>query len=234
MTTAHVGGLPGPKSQRDYTPRIVRKSVTGVRYIPGGKIIDGSLSRDILHTGNLDVLRPGLLMGKITATGLYAPSIIGTLQSAYTGVGTSVTSMTVTPATAVEINRRIGATGTFKLTGPPTAAGTVATTTITYSAVNTTTGVLTITDPNVNAIAGSFIQPTDGSEELIALIDDDVFIKVTDDDAADIDVPFAKPLVGGDLDSSQIIHWPSDTSLRQWIVDNLSDNGALFTFDHLV
>ena len=56
------------------------------------------------------------------------------------------TTITTDVNTAAELVRRIGATGTFKLTGPPTAGGAVVTQTVTFSAVNTSTGAITITD----------------------------------------------------------------------------------------
>ena len=227
--TQQVAGLPGVRSDRTATPRIVVIS-SGV-YLPAGKIIDASNARDPLNTGDLDVLRAGLVMGKITASGLYAPSILGVLASAYTGVGTTVTSMTVSAATAVEIVRRLGAAATFKLTGPPSAAGTVATTTVTYSAVNVTTGVITVTDPNVNAIAGSYIQPTDGSESPLCLIGDGYGIKVTDIDSADVDCPFPNALIGGIIDASQIVNYPSDTSLLTWLKTTNLNAQCQFTYD---
>ena len=49
-------------------------------------------------------------------------------------------------AQAVELVRRVGASGDLYITGPPTAAGTVAQITKAYSAVNTTTGVITVYD----------------------------------------------------------------------------------------
>lgn len=111
------------------------------QYKPGVHTIDGALSRDTGNTGNLDFLRAGLLMGKVTSGGKYAPSILGLTGTAYA----SGTTLNVAAATAVEIARRIGTSGTFKVTGPPSAAGTVRTATVTFSAVNTSTGDVTIT-----------------------------------------------------------------------------------------
>ena len=117
--------------------------------------------------------------------------------------------------------RRIGASGTFKLTGPPTAAGAVATQAVTYSAVNTTTGVITITALSADAISGSFVQPDDGPETMLCLINDGTGIEVTDEDNADIDVPFVQPVIAGFVDASQIINWPTNAVLRTYVRDQL-------------
>lgn len=118
-------------------------------YLPGGRIINGTKSRDPGNSGAIDRLRAGLLMGVITSSGYYAPAVIGVTTGALTNSGTT---LNVPAAVATEIVRRIGTTGTFKLTGPPTAAGTVRTLTVTYSAVNTSTGDITITALGVNEV----------------------------------------------------------------------------------
>ena len=158
-----ITGLPGVGTARTATPReILAGNAQLAQYVPGLKLIDGSKSRDPLNGTDVDVLRAGLLLGKITSSGKYAPSILGTLSNA---ASSSATSLTVSAATATEIVRRIGTSGTFKLSGPPTAAGTMATQTVTFSAVNTTTGVITCSATSAAAIAGSFVQPTDGSRK---------------------------------------------------------------------
>ena len=133
---------PGIGTTRTAAARQILLSDQGKMLLPGGRIVDGAESRDALNTGNLDVLRAGMVLGKITTGDKWAPSIIGVGAEALDG---DETTFTVTAATAVEIVRRIGTTGTFKMTGPPTAAGVVRTATITFSAIDTTTGVITIT-----------------------------------------------------------------------------------------
>jgi len=217
------------------TPRIV--SLSREQYREGGAIIDGDESRDPLNTSYLDYLRAGLVMGQITTGSKFAPSIIGVLASAYDKDGSYDEVMTVSAATATEIVRRIGTSGTFNITGPPSAAGTVATEEVTFSAVNTSTGVITVTAAAADYIAGSFVQPTDGSETPLCLIANGYPLKVTDDNDANIDIDFAKMLIGGRLDASQIINYPSDSSLETWIKGNLNGTGntvkgrAPFSFD---
>jgi len=202
-------------------------------YLPVGIFIDGSLSRDPLHTSYLDVLRAGTILGKLSTGDLYAPAIIGVLSSAYDASGTT-TVMDLSVADATELVRRIGTSGTFHISGPPSAAGTMSEyQDVTYSAVNTTTGVVTITAIAADNIAGSFIQPDDGSEVMRGLINREDGIKVTDDDDDDID-PQCELLVGGQLDSSQIIRWPSNAVLVQWIKDKLNATAAgSYLFDDL-
>ena len=173
MSDNFVTGTPGVKSTRTATPlRIIAGGTEAL--LAGGKIIDGSESRDPGNTGNVDILRTGLLMGKRTANSLYAPSIIGTLGDAYDGAATEMNVLNTPEAT--EIVRRQGTTGTFKLTGPPSAAGTVRTETVEYSAVGEGTGgdeVQTFT-PDAAASAGSYrilLQKPDGTTVYTAALD---------------------------------------------------------------
>lgn len=226
-----LGGLPGIRSDRSSAHRTVLLTPDFAMFLPKSITIDGTKSRDPLNTGDIDVLRAGLLMGKITASGKYAPSILGVSTHPYEGLSSNDVRFNVSAATATEIARRIGTTGTFKVTGPPTAAGTVATQTFTYSAVNTTTGIITVTDVGADFITGSFIQPTDGSETPLSLLVDPDGIKVTDEDATSQDQPLNKLLVGGLLDASQIINYPSDSSLAAWVKSELRAVGVGFSFD---
>src|SRR5438045_3009131 len=192
-----ITGLPGVGTIKSATPReILSANVHLAQFVPGLRTIDGSKSRDPLNTNDVDVLRAGVLLGKITASSKYAPSILGVLTIAAAG---AATSLTVAPAVATEIVRRIGASGTFKLTGPPAAAGVVATQTVTFSAVNTSTGVITCTAIGAAVIAGSFLQPTDGSETIISLVANRWGIKVTDQNAANTDVFEDQLLLSGHL-----------------------------------
>lgn len=230
--------LPGVHTARTATPRKVLITDRGKLLIPGGKIVNGTYSRDPLNTGDVDVLRAGIVLGKRTDDSMYAPSIIGVLPSAHSSSGTTLTALTVGVANAVEINRRIGSSGSFKLTGPPSAAGTVAVTTVTYSAINTTTGIATISDISVSKVTGSLIQPADGSETPLCILGDGYGLKVTDEDETSCNVDAGDLLIGGHVDSSQIINWPADASLRTWLAGKLNGGdgtvvgGGPFTFDH--
>ncbi len=143
INMASTFAVPGLGTSRTYTPRNIWWGDAGTTvYAPGGRVIASADARDPLNTANVSVLRPGLLLGKVSASGNFGQSVIGIGTEALDG---GETAFTLSAATAVELVRRQGATGTFKITGPPVAGGTVRTMTATYSAVDTTTGVVTMT-----------------------------------------------------------------------------------------
>lgn len=206
------------------------------KFLAQGRIINGSASRDPGNTGDIGVLRPGLLMGKITATGFYAPAYVGVLQAAYTSGGTEIT---VSVAQAVELLRLVGASGTAELVaiGPPTANGTLAETDVSHSAIDTATGVLTVTDLGASKVAGTLIAVKDGRQTPLTFIPDwDYGVKVTDQDGDSVAVvDFPKFPMWGVIDSSQLLPvWPSDTSIQAEIVTSLGSANQHFSFDHLV
>lgn len=224
-----VPGLPRIGSTYTATHRIVFRDGIITGDLSGGKMIKGSVSRDPTNTGDLGVLRAGLLMGKRTSGGLYAPSIIGPSTGA---IAAGATSLSAAAATVTELVRRVGSTGTFNLVGPPAASGIVAEETITYSAASGTT--ITVTAPTNSFASGSLIMPTDGSQDILTVIPDGYGISVLDvDGSTELDVPFPLFPIAGVLISANIINWPSDTSLRAWIMSTMSQHGAgKFIFDH--
>jgi hypothetical protein len=226
------GGPPGITTPRTSTPRVLflQRSET---FLAQGRLIAGDASRDPSNTPDVAVLRCGLIMGKITTVvnslgtvGYYAPSIIGVQVGASLA---GATSITVSAAVATEMVRRFGTTGTFTMTGPPAAAGVVAHETVTYSAINTTTGVITCT-ATVNAyINGAFIGPTDGSQTPNSFIGDYDYasgIRVVDQDAISIAaVDFPKLPIAGVIDQNQLLPvWPTDTSLQAWLYSRLNNS----------
>lgn len=220
--------LPGIGNTRTATPRKILASLTGLHYLPGGRIIDGSKSRDLDNVGDIDVLTAGLLMGKITSSGKYAPSVIGVTTALYEDDGTT---LNVSPAVAAEIARRIGTAGTLKIVGPPASGGVVAEVTCTFSAVNTLTGAITCSDMNAALMAGSFVCANDGSHVPVTLLTEEYGVKVTDIDGASVDVAFSKFAIAAQIDASQIRNYPADSSLKAWIKSKLRANGYGFTFD---
>jgi len=194
-------------------------------WLPGGLTIDGSKSRDPGQaTNDTGVLRPGLLLGKQTANSKLAPFLLGTSQNAYTSGGTSIT---VSAAEIAEINRRVGATGNLIYIGPPAASGVVAVLgPIAYSALNLSTGVITTATLGANLIAGGWVCANDGTQVPLTFVWDGWGIPVTDIEGNSRDVDMAKVPVGGPVRAASLIPWPSDTSLRDWLRDQLKKNGA--------
>jgi hypothetical protein len=136
---------------------------------PIGGAISGTYSADPDNpTGRTDIIRDGMPMGRITATNKWAPSIIGQLGAALSASATNL--VTLSAAQAAEITRRIGATGTFKLTGPSSAAGTVRTLTVTFSSVGAGSG-----QNAVNKLAWTS-QPSAGTFTLTFLKSDGTYV----------------------------------------------------------
>lgn len=222
-----VNGLPGVSAVRTATPRIIFKGGIVEEYLPGGKIINGTKSRDPDNVGDENVLRCGLVMGKITATGKYAPSILGRTNLAYTAGGTT---LTVQARLVTELVRRIGSSGTFKIFGPPTAAGVVASETVTYSAASGTT--VTITALANSYVVQSLIMPTDGSEVPLTFIHQPYGVNVFDPSGTQADQPFEQVPIRATVLTANIINYPADASLKAWLRGQMSGQGAAkFVFD---
>lgn len=223
-----VNSLPGVSAVRQATPRIIFKGGNVEEWLPAGKIINAALSADPDNTSATRVLRAGLLMGKITATGLYAPSIMGLTNAAYAA---GATTLTVTSQLATEIARRVGASGTLTILGPPSANGVVAIETVTYSAIATST-TLTVTALANSYISGSLIMPTDGSQFPKSFIDADYGVYVLDEFGTEENKPWPKVPIMATVITNNIINYTSDTSIQSWIKGMMSVKGAgKFIFD---
>lgn len=117
--------VPGLGTEKSSEYRNILASEQGALFLPGGKIISGAHSRDPGNTGDVDVLRAGTVLGKRAEDGKYAPTIIGHLTAAATATDGTLTT---TAAAGDEVARRIAAgIDTFKVIGPPTDGGVVAT-----------------------------------------------------------------------------------------------------------
>jgi len=136
MPAVDINRTPGWGTTVDSEYRRIWWNVTNKRIIPQGMVLDGTKARDPDNTGYTNILRAGTILGKITSGGKLAPSIIGQTDAAYNGTGTSIT---VTAGVALEIARRIGATGSILLVGPPVAGGLVRTKKVAFTAVGATT-----------------------------------------------------------------------------------------------
>lgn len=231
-----IVGLPGIKTSRTYTPRDVLLTDIGAEYLAGSrKVIDASNSRDPDNTGNVDVLRPGLFMSKIESTGLYAPTIIDYIETAY---GAGVTSFTLSAAAATELNRRYGGTGAEEFyvagmstnvfsdeTALPSMEG------ITHTAIDTTTGVVTCSALQNEypygflVIAGEAVRtPSLGQLTNTVILNDT--IKVTDVDGNNVDVAFPRFLIAGQINTARLINYPNlapNATLANWLKIEVND-----------
>jgi hypothetical protein len=120
---------------------------------------------------------------------------------------------------ATEIARRIGNSGTFTLTGPAAAGGAVASSTITFSNVNTGTGVITITAAPAAFVTASMIQPADGSQNISTLLCEVDGLQIVDSlHTTRVDVFCATLLAGGGtINTNMIVDYPSDPSLTAYV-----------------
>lgn len=228
MTIPYITGLPGVGSARVAKPTILFRDGSLRMDLSGGRQIDGTLSYDEGNTGDLDMLRAGLVMGKVSASGLYAPSILGTTGAVYSGG----VSLTLSAGARSFVTSRIGQSGTCKIVGPSSANGVPNTEVVTFSALSQSTNVMTVSALNNNYVNGSFILPNDGSEDPKSIIPDGYPIKVTDLDGNRITVPWWNFPIEGVIISANILFWPTDTGLQDWLIGALSQLGeAKFIFD---
>lgn len=225
--------VPGPPGVRAPVTSGHRTVLAGFdyTYLPGGKLANGTLSGDAGNTGDTRTLRAGKFMGKISATGLYRNSFWGKSTVAYADNDTTIT---VGVATAVEIARIKTAGGGGNLSGifvgPPSAAGTVAETAITITAVDTTAGTITTGDLNLNKVIDSLIGPADGAIYPASFIPDgwpgDIW-KMVDNSGADLPVvPFPHFPIAGVVRTTQFLDVPADASTLAWLKQKLNDTAT--------
>jgi hypothetical protein len=223
-------GKPGVLLNLTATPREVFYSGRErAQFVAAPVTVDGTLTSCAFNAPYIFQILGGTLMGRVTSTKKYANSVLGQTTGA---TASAATTIQTDVNTAAEIVRRIGASGTFKLTGPPTAGGTVAVQVITYSAVNTSTGVITCTATSAAAVTASLIQPTDGSETILTMVTDLYGIKVTDQTNVNrVDVYDPRLLLGGGTINSQtIVNYPADSSLQAYVKSSIKAFAGGVTF----
>jgi hypothetical protein len=227
-------GKPGVLLNLTAVPReIFYSGRERAQYIAAPVTVDGNLTSCPSNAPYIFQILAGMLLGRVTATQKFSNSVLGLTSSA---TASGATTIQTDVNTAAEIVRRIGATGTFKLTGPPAAAGTVAVQVITYSAVNLTTGAITCTATGAAAVTASLIQPTDGSETILTMVGDLWGIKVTDQtNVTRLDVFDPQLLLaGGTINVQMIVSYPTDPSLQAYVkaaLRSFCGNGLTFSDD---
>jgi hypothetical protein len=92
--------------------------------------------------------------------------------------------------------------------------------------------VITVSAAGADYVAGSRLGGVDGSQVPVLLLGDGQPLKVTDASDASIDVELPRAVIGGTVDSSQVIDWPSDTSMVAAIKAQFNTvSGSRFVFD---
>jgi hypothetical protein len=143
--TMYSGGKPGLQPQFQFVPReIFFTNRSSAQFMGGPVTIDGNLTSNAQNSPYTFFIYAGTVVGKVTATKKYTESIIGLTTVNYGGNQTLLYTDTLT---AAEIVRRNGTSGNLSLTGSniPNTVLNVRTLPVTYSAVNTSTGAITIT-----------------------------------------------------------------------------------------
>ena len=108
----------------------------------------------------------------------------------------------------------------------------MATQVVSYSAINTSTGAITITGLGAAAIAGSFVCPADGSETIKTILGNRWGVKVTDYTGQNsVDVLEEQFLLSGHVRTGALLNYPTDTSLIAWIKSSLRAYLPAVTFD---
>jgi hypothetical protein len=216
---SNITGKPGVQATFTAVPRsLFYGNRQDARFIPGPVTVDGTLSSNPQNTPYTWLLFAGQPVGKVTATGKYATSIMGLSTAAIAAAGTSLTTDV---NTAAEVLRRVGIGGTITLAGPAVAnTAPVNSETATVSAVNTGTGVITLSAGTTHAyVSGSLIQPADGSQTIVTLICDLYGNKVVDcTNTVRVDVYDAQLWAGGGIvDEGYIVGYPTDTAIQAYL-----------------
>lgn len=239
-----IAGLPGIKTSRTATPRDVLMTDQGVVLRPSSLVIESGEARDPDNTGNVDVLRGGLILSRNDTGGAYVSTIIGLTGASISGTGTS---LTLTTQAATELLRRYGTSGTaeFAIIGS-TAGGSgdedeVPTMEVLdHSAINTSSGVVTISAITNGFPSGSLIiageavqNEANGQLTHTYVLIDRWGIKVTDEDGNSITTALAQPLESGMLNTARIINYPANIVMKRWLKSELADNhqGLAFSDD---
>lgn len=197
-----VNGLPG--TQDTITAGFRRAILQNPEYKMGGAIISGSKSYAINNGVDVRVIPAGTVMKK-NSDGMYQPFIVAktTVDSADNAV-----ALTVGVAGSLAIQAAFGGdTGTLSVI----VAGVA--TTVTVTAINTSTGVLTtdaITEPTVAGSVLLLSAVADLTPALeLAITADEQGIWLSDQYGAIHNVSWGTPVIGGQVAYNRVDNWPA-------------------------
>lgn len=141
-------GRPGVLTNYTATPREVFYANRQLaQFMSPPMVIDSLRTSWAENTPYVWQIPAGMLMGRVTSNKKYASSIIGVTTAGYASTG----AIQVSASQAVELVRRVGTTGSVKVTGPVVSGGTVRTVTYPYTSVDTTNGFITVTATGTSA-----------------------------------------------------------------------------------
>jgi hypothetical protein len=213
----NITGKPGIRAAVESLPREVFYSGReNAGFLLGPLTIDGTASGNALNVPS-HLLQAGMVFGRNTPSQKWESSIIGLTTVAYVD---GALTITVSPATAAELVRRIGNAGTFQLIGPAVAdTGPIVETAVAYTAVVVATGVITVPDLNVNKVAGAIIAPNNTARTPVSVMCDVDGLKLVDQDGVTrVDVYGTQLWAGGGvINTAMILNYPADLALRAWL-----------------
>jgi len=232
MFTTNPQAQPGVYGPYTSQPRtLIYSDFEKVQRVSVPLVIDGTNSSWATNSPYTWLLPAGMLFGRNSTSKKYAPSVLGQTTANYVSGGTTVTT---DANTAAYLASRLGASGTFNITGPAaasTAAASTSTTLVTYSAVNTTTGAITVTNIGANVLAGAWIQPIDGSQTVLWILGDDQGVAVVDGFFNRIDAQTGQMLSGGGcINTGYIVNYPTDPGFKLYVKAALRANASGMTF----
>lgn len=244
---------PGISAGPSISPRMIFSTINPA-FSPNWEAINariiGALTRDPGQTPNgfnTSILREGLVLGKITGPGTastqyggYGNAIIGITKTATTNP-TSSGTLGTTAEVVTEITRLMGTNSSYNavVVGPPTATGTVAVLSATFSA--STGSSLTYSagnGPSAVVVAGSYICPGDGRYLPVTVLSGTLLrtgVDVTDLNGNSVDQQLPAFLRSASFRTSMIINALADDNANAvnapclaWLKAQL---GSRFTWD---
>ena len=215
-------GKPGVMPGYMATPReVFAANRQFAQFVAGPATIDGRVTANPANAPYTWLISAGTLLGRVAASGKFGSSVYGATTAAYAHAGAGGTTIQTDVNTAAEILRRAGGpTGGLRLTGPAANGGPVAVQTVAFTAVNVATGAITLTAPAAaDAVAGSLLQPIDGSDAIVTVLCDAWGTPVGDAAGGTrFDVQTGQLLAaGGTIDVTALGTYPADPALRAWV-----------------
>jgi hypothetical protein len=219
-------------------------TITAAAGLAGADIPLFDVDSDLLSTGGIEEIdvattRAGVsLVAEVTAVSevqtITMSAKSGTFRVGYKGQWTTELAYNVAAADLQTALRALSTVGAGNLTVTGTAGSSYV-----LTAASALAGtVMDMFDLDLSGlasysgdfIAGSFVQPTDGSETILTMVGQEDGKKVTDRFGTNATVSLAEVPVGGMIDTAYIVNYPTDTSLQAWVKAALRAAGGMYVF----